>query len=671
MMTKPRLTTISFRLHLVALFAMVGLMALAALQTSDKIGRLEAERVAVLKSVSESATGILAHYHTEEREGRMPRAEAQRLAAEALRGIRYHDNEYVWINDLFPRVVMHPFRPDLEGRDVSNVRDPNGLALFIAFAETARSRGAGVVPYLWPRPGANQAAAVPTEKLSYVQRFLPWDWVVGTGLYVDDLRAAQRYALWFGLAQAGGVALAVALLVGLVVRSITRPLATLIGATRSLGESGLATPVPEIGRRDEFGDLARALEGFRVQGLEKMRVEQAAGEMRTLAARRQAAMDRHTQDFGGSVAGVMASLTASSEGMRQAAGDMAQAMSLTQAGAANTAQGVEDSQHDLASVAAATEELTATIAEIARQVGDAADKARQAKDRATATDASVRGLTHAAGEIGEVVRLITGIAQQTNLLALNATIEAARAGDAGKGFAVVASEVKQLAAQTARATEQIGSQIAAMQAATSDAAGAVGAVGLAIAQVSGATDGIASAVEQQGGATREIAASVQAVVQRNAMASAAMRDVRGAVQQADGTAQAVQQAANEVTRTSAALEQELRGFLAAMGSAASDRRGYERLPGGGARATLLLAGGARQSLTIRDASRGGMALDCPTVLEPGLEVRVEWPMAEEPVAARVVRSCPGELALIFKPDPASLARIDGLLARLGPQPAAA
>ncbi|NKC30354.1 cache domain-containing protein [Falsiroseomonas selenitidurans] len=660
---------IASRIHLTTLVALLGLLALGGLRIVETNTALKADRVALIRGVVESASGIIARYAAEEQAGRLSREAAQGHAQEALRGLRYRGEEYVWINDMTPRLVMHPFRPDLEGREVGALRDPNGLPIFQAFVETVRRQGRGVVPYLWPRPGAGQGQAVPVEKLSFVQGFAPWGWVIGSGLYIDDLRAAQRAQVFSVAGETLLAALAVALFAFLVARSIVRPLGQVTKATEAIAAGELETPVPGIARRDELGVLARGLERFRADGLEKRRLEAAAAATRAAGLRRQAAMDRHTEEFGVSISGVMATLGSSADSMRAAAVDMAQAMARTREGADATATGAAESVGNLSSVAAATEEMTHTVGEIAGQVARAAAMASEADSRARATDATVRSLTQAAGEIGEVVRLINGIAQQTNLLALNATIEAARAGEAGKGFAVVAGEVKQLAAQTAQATEQIGAQIAGMQAATGEAVGAVSAVGEAIARVSEVTTAIAAAVEQQGATTREIATSVHKVAQQTESAGRAMHGVSATVQGADGTAQKVLVAATEVSRVAGDLRAEVDGFLAALNNDSGDRRQYERQSGNGARVILRQPGRPEVVAELRDLSRSGAALACSLDLPAGAPLEVVLPgigtlHAGQGMAARVVRAADGLLAVTFRQDEAARRRIDAAMEAL-------
>ncbi|WP_372619083.1 cache domain-containing protein [Falsiroseomonas sp.] len=666
-----RQPSLTFRLHLITLVGLVAVLVVAAASNYARIRDLEEDRIAMLRSVAEAASGIVARYAAEEQAGRLPRAEAQRLAAEAVRGIRYGGEEYVWINDMQPRVVMHPFRPDLEGRDVAGLRDPTGFALFPAFVEAVRREGAGIVGYMWPRPGAAQAAAAPVEKLSWVQGFEPWGWVIGTGVYVDDLRAAQRAAIWTAVAE---VAAAAALLFGLVAvlaRGIIRPLAAATEATRRIAAGELDLAVPGTERGDECGVLARALEALRAESRRARALEEAATADRMKRDRRQAALDRHTQDFGASISGVMGTLGNSAGAMRKAADEMARTVEATRGSATATAAGAEESARNLSSVAAATEQLTASISEITRQIATAASMAREADGQARATDGTVRGLSDAAAQIGEVVSLISGIARQTNLLALNATIEAARAGEAGKGFAVVASEVKQLAVQTAKATEEIGVQINAMQAVTGQAVGAVREVSERIAQVSEVASAIAAAVEQQGAATREIAGSVQVVTRQNDGAATMMRGVQEAVGGAEANARTVLVTADEVTRVAGALREEVDQFLAAMRGEEGDRRRYERVPGNGLQVRVRAPGRPEASFEVADISRGGLALLRAPDLAPGTEVLLELPGVRHPLGARVARLERDRLALAFRQDPATLALVDQVLVALPAAPQAA
>ena len=654
---------IAHRIHLTTLACVLGLLALSGVAVLGGSRQLEADRVAVMRHVVESAAGIAAAYEAEERAGRLPREDAQRRALDAMRAMRYRGEEYVWVNDMASRMVMHPFRRDMEGQDASEMRDSNGVRLFVAFVETVQRSGSGVVSYLWPRPGAGQAEQAPVEKLSFVQGFAPWGWVIGSGLYVDDLRAAQRAMALQDLGVAALAALVVGLIAWRVARGITRPLSAVTAATDRMAKGELDMAIPGAARSDELGTLARALETFRAEGQEKRRLEAAAAAERAARDRRQAAMDRHTQEFGTAISGVMASLAQSAGAMREAAEEMKHVVERTHQGAADTARGAGESARNLSSVAAATEQMSASVGEIARQVTQAAAAAREAVERADATGGTVRGLSDAATQIGTVVRLITDVAGRTNLLALNATIEAARAGEAGKGFAVVASEVKQLAAQTARATEEIGAQIKAIQMATGEAVAAVQGVAEAIARVSDVATAIAAAVEQQGAVTREIAGSVNAVLGQNDAAARAMQDVSEVAEGAGGASGTVLDAAAEVGRVASALHEEVDQFLAAMRSDESERRRWERIPAHGAPVTLHGIGGAVIRARLRDLSRGGAGVECAEGFPVGTEVEIDLPVGGA-VRGRVVGHKDDGFGIVLRQDAGSVARIGRALEAL-------
>lgn len=653
------------RLYLCTLVAILGLLGVSAFESYGRTTDMANARIDQLRVVVDTAIASAARFEAEERAGRMQRAEAQAAALETIRAIRYAGDGYFWINDaeVRPRLIMHPFRKEMEGTDVSQVKDAAGTAIYTAFADVVRKSGSGVVAYVWPRPGA-KAGDPSVEKLSFVKGFTPWNWVIGTGVYVDDLRQAQFRSIVDSAAMAGLAVVLVGLLTWLVGRSIARPLAASTAATSAMAAGDLDVPVPGAERRDEFGLLARALETFRENGLKAQRLEAQAQIAFAARERRQAAMDLHTQEFGTSISGVMLSLGGAADQMRQAAGEMARAVEQTCEGTIATAAGAEVSACNLSSVAAATEELSASVGEIARQVAQAAGTAREAVGRAQVTDTMVRSLSDAAGQVGDVVQLIASIAGKTNLLALNATIEAARAGEAGKGFAVVASEVKQLAAQTARATEQISAQVNAIQTATGEAVGAVRDMGEAIGRIDEISSAIAAAVEEQGAATREIADRVQTVAQQNDDATRSMRDVSHIAKGAGAASGAVLTSASEIAQVSGILSKEVDHFLASVRSDESEQRSYERIPGGNAPATVRLAGQAEISAVLADISRGGAALVCTVEAAPGTDAQMMLPGAAAPIRGRVVRAGQGSFAVFFQQDPATLAQIDRVLAQV-------
>lgn len=464
-----------------------------------------------------------------------------------------------------------------------------------------------------------------------------------------------------------GIALAVSIAASTVLgRLIARPIRAMTDAMRGLANGDLAVEIPAVDRRDEVGQMAQAMLVFRENAQKARALQAAADQAHALKERQQAAMDRHTQEFGTTAAGVMGNLANSAESMRATAQEMAASAQRTRESAARAAEGANTSASNLAAVAAAAEQMSASINEISQQVARATQAVAEAVERATATDAKVADMADAADRVGDVVSLITDIAGRTNLLALNATIEAARAGEAGKGFAVVAGEVKALASQTARATSEISTQIGAIRAATGEAVGAVREVRSAISQVSEVATAIAAAVEQQASATRDIASSVQAVTTATHEATRAMEDVSAISETTDAASGKVLSSSDEVGRDARTLGDEITQFLHAMASTnIEERRKFERIPGAGAVAVLRPPGAPELRAPIVDISRGGIALRCDWTADVGTEVRLELPGTDGPVGARVVRAQSGLLALTFRQDATVQARVGQVLARLG------
>jgi methyl-accepting chemotaxis protein len=477
----------------------------------------------------------------------------------------------------------------------------------------------------------------------------------------ESIAAGRRVALMVLISTSFAVLLVLVLVLWLTRRTIARPLRGLTAALEAMAEGHLdAVALPAAGR-GEVGAITAAA-GVLLGKLRHARdMESDATAERAARERRHAALDQHTQDFGASISGVMASLGRSAEAMRTSADAMARSVEQTRQSAFATATDADRSAHDLGVVAAAAGELTGSVDEISRRVADGARMARDAVACATSTDVRVRGLSATAGHIGVVVRVIADIADRTNLLALNATIEAARAGEAGKGFAVVAAEVKLLATQTAQSTNQIGAQIGAIQAATGEAVVAVHEVGEAIGQMSQVSAAIAASVEEQGAMMREIATTVQTISRRTEDATASMRNVARAAEEATGTSQSMLGVANDVARVSGALRTEVDQFLLAMRTDESERRRYERVPGGGARAVLRPRGGQELAVVVDDIGRGGIGLQCDLALEPGDEVDVILSCADGPIGGRVARARNGLLGISFAQDPAMIARADRMM----------
>jgi methyl-accepting chemotaxis protein len=346
-------------------------------------------------------------------------------------------------------------------------------------------------------------------------------------------------------------------------RQIARPLRQLSGALRDMADGRLdKANLPPAGA-DEVGAIAAAAAVFRERLAENARLAEAAEAARARAeAGRRQATEEAADGLEAALGAVVGALTGSAAGLRGTAERLDGAVRRTAGQAVSAASGAEQASGNVQAVATAAEQLTAAVAEITRQVAQAASGVRQAVEDSRRTDATVQGLAEAASRIGEVVKLISDIAGQTNLLALNATIEAARAGEAGKGFAVVAGEVKALAAQTAKATEEIGRQIAGIQGATGEAVSAIRGVAIQVEAVDRIAAAIAVAVEQQGAATREIARSVGDAAQATGSVFAAIGAVRAEAEGSAASLAALSSAADGIARQGETLQSALAGTVA-------------------------------------------------------------------------------------------------------------
>ena len=552
------------QIRLLTVISAIGLLVLSLVSAlkarSDTRRAFEQET----DHIVQSALGVAKAWAEEAKSGRLPLEEAQQHAMQSIAGIRYGDGNYVYIVDADNRMLMHPIKPELNGKDLNQEKDANGLLFFRTLRDRVLADGVGTVDYVWPKPGQTKVS----PKLGLGRHFKEWNWMIDGGLYIDEVSAAFWKTLGFNLLLLAVVLAAVLFVSGFISKGITRPLADITDSMGGLAEGDLSVDVRHTELRSELGLLAKALEVFRGNARENEKLKQQQETLRVEAERqrRQAMLDL-ADNFEARVSDVVHAVASAAEELQMSAGSMTSTAEEASQRSATVAAAAEQASANVQTVASATEELTATSSEIGGQVSLAAQVANEAVREAEQASGQVEQLTHAAQQIGEVVDLINRIAAQTNLLALNATIEAARAGEHGKGFAVVAAEVKTLANQTSTATEDIGRQIGAVQGATGAASQAIGRIRETIQRINENSTAIAGAVEEQSVTTREIATNVQQAATGTREVTTNIAGVSMAAQTTGQIAAEVNSAAAELARQAQSMQSELETFLSEIRSA--------------------------------------------------------------------------------------------------------
>ncbi|WP_219269076.1 methyl-accepting chemotaxis protein [Pseudomonas sp. Xaverov 259] len=539
-MNSLRSMSISRRLWLILIVAVLMLLTLGLLMLKQIHGDLYQAKRQQTQHVVQTASGVLAYYQNLEKTGVLTREAAQQQALSAVRGLRYDHDDYFWINDLTPVMIMHAANPKLDGQNLSAIRDPDGFAVFNEFVLLAKAKGAGIVNYRWPKPGAD----APVEKTSYIKLFEPWGWIIGSGVYVDDVQAEFNGQVWKASLIGLGIALLMGLLVILIARSIVQPLQAAVNAMGNIasGESDLTRTLDTHGR-DEITQLSQHFNSFTAK------LRQVVGQLQVCAN----ALGQSSTELGTNASQAHDRSQQQSQQMEL----VATAINQVTYGVQDVAKNAEHAASEMRDAQAQAQQGQVNIDGSLQQIDQLSSTISQAVE-------VIRTLSSESTQIGGVLEVIRSIADQTNLLALNAAIEAARAGEQGRGFAVVADEVRLLAQRTQKSTAEIQVMIERLQ----------GHSEAAVKVISDSHSASQLTIEQAGQAGASLTAIGQALRNLNGLnasiASATLQqahvveDINQNVTQAAGLSHSTALAAEQSSVASAhlrGLSEQLEGLL--------------------------------------------------------------------------------------------------------------
>ena len=429
---------------------MIGLLAVSVFSLLSEKSTLLQDRQLQTRHVVETAYGVLVYQHELQLNGSLTEAQAKAAAISLIKALRYAGKEYFWINDLTPRVLMHPMKPELDGKDVSDLQDPAGNHLFVEFADIVKKDGTGFVSYLWPKPGFDQ----PVPKISYVQGFAPWGWVIGSGIYIDDVDVIFWNSIKWMIGIVSLLGIVIFILLEIIIRSITKPVAAVVSAANQLASGNLLITI-DLKSNDEMGDMLNAVRNTAAVFSKVMgEIEYCSTHMGQSAyqvakiSNEIAEVSRQQENRSLEVNQAMLALHQISSSVQMQAVDAVQRSRLVESMAK---EGIQSVHQNIRSMEEATQQVNLTSAEVGE-------------------------LEQSAQQINSIVITIKEIAGQTNLLALNAAIEAARAGEQGRGFAVVADEVRKLAERTTHSATEVSSIIAQLSGKVKQVAGTMNVV---------------------------------------------------------------------------------------------------------------------------------------------------------------------------------------------------
>ena len=553
--------SIGKKLALITIVLSVVLVALSTFMLFELKGTMIEGRKVKLRALVESATNVINQYSQMEADGVVSPEEARKAAVTALAGMNFDGKNYFFVFDNDGLLVWHPTRQEQIGQNMLKLDNAQARHNYELFHGAANNNPnlEGYSESLGRRPGSKVNDAL---KLYLSAKDARWQWIVSTGVFIDDIEALfwQRAALFLGLAGAGlALGLGLSYMVG---RTITGPLNRTVTALEELGEGRSNTKVEIDPSRTEIGRLTRAFNHFRekMKETEELRAQQAVAEKKSQEERRTALLG-FADEFESSVASAVDVLAEEVRKVSRASAEMSKSAKDSAGGTQQVNAAAVSTAENIQTVASAAQELTSSIEEIQRQVRTVQTVVEKTKSRSSETQDQVSALAETVEKIGSVVDLINSIAEQTNLLALNATIEAARAGDAGKGFAVVAGEVKALATQTTKATDDIRQQIDVLNQATGESVSGMKDVASVVSDLLETTSAIAAAIEEQNAATSEISRNTEVTSRETQSITKAINDVTASVRATETTAESVSQTSTVMQEKAETVSREVQSFL--------------------------------------------------------------------------------------------------------------
>ncbi|MBB1371409.1 methyl-accepting chemotaxis protein [Pseudoalteromonas sp. SR45-4] len=438
-MLNLRRFTIFQRFALLVGIVVLGLVILSISSLSNQYQALKNEQYLKTQNLVETAYSVIDHFYNLEQSNTLTQQQAQSQALATISALRYDNTNYFWINDYHPKMIMHPFKPDLNGTDLTNNKDPDGTALFVEMVKVTQQAGSGFVPYKWPKPGKDK----PVDKIAFVKGFNQWQWVIGSGVYLDSIDGAFAEQRNLIIINAVVMIIALIILSYFIGKSIITPtrLAADMMKDISQGEGDLTRSLDETGN-DEISELSHSFNAFILKMHESLtHVSQSAHDVNQHAHTVDEA-SKTSQSFIELQNDSSTQVAAAMEQMTHQIHDVSRNAEAAEQAANDAASNASSGKNVVANTITAIETLSSNIETVSRVTADLASESNN---------------------IGSVLEVIRSISEQTNLLALNAAIEAALAGEHGRGFAVVADEVRTLASRTGKSTDEIQAMITKLQ----------------------------------------------------------------------------------------------------------------------------------------------------------------------------------------------------------------